>query len=121
MGWGQPAASGNVVSLDYAACGQFVVCSGAPDHGDIYYVRSTDAGVTWSTVPVKLNSDTGTAIQWQPSLTATREGALFASWYDGREANGGLAPELHGRFVFTAVLSALGAGLIRQRRDLAAR
>ena len=38
---------------------------------------------------MKLNSDTGTAIQWQPSLTATQDGALFASWYDGREANGG--------------------------------
>ena len=49
MGWGQPAASGNVVSLDYAACGQLVGCSGATDHGNVYYVRSTDAGVTWGT------------------------------------------------------------------------
>src|SRR5205807_3973361 len=54
MGWGEPAASGNVVSLDYAACGQNVVCSGASDHGDVYYIRSTDAGLTWGT-PVKLN------------------------------------------------------------------
>src|SRR5438874_472184 len=88
MGWGEPAASGNVVSLDYAACGQNVVCSGASDHGDVYYIRSTDAGLTWGT-PVKLNTDTGTAMQWQPSLTATQGGMLFASWYDGREANGG--------------------------------
>src|SRR5439155_21024488 len=87
-GWGQPAASGNVVSLDYAACGTNVVCSGAIDHGDVYYIRSTDAGVTWET-PVKLNTDTGTAMQWQPSLTATQGGALFASWYDQREVNGG--------------------------------
>ena len=88
MGWGEPAASGNVVSLDYAACGQNVVCSGASDHGDVYYIRSTDAGLTWGT-PVKLNTDAGTAMQWQPSLTATQGGMLFASWYDGREANGG--------------------------------
>src|SRR5256886_11805771 len=88
MGWGEPAASGNVVSLDYAACGQNVVCSGASDHGDVYYIRSTDAGLTWGT-PVKLNHDTGTAMQWQPSLTATQGGMLFASWYDGREANSG--------------------------------
>ncbi len=88
MGWGQPAANGNVVSLDYAACGQNVVCNSATDHGDIYYIRSTDAGVTWST-PVKLNTDAGTAMQWQPSLTATQTGALFASWYDEREVNGG--------------------------------
>jgi hypothetical protein len=88
MGWGEPAASGNVVSLDYAACGQNVVCSGATDHGDVYYIRSTDAGLTWGT-PVKLNTDAGTAMQWQPSLTATQSGALFASWYDEREVNGG--------------------------------
>src|SRR5262249_1279384 len=88
MGWGQPAASGNVVSLVYAACGQNVVCSGATDHGDIYYIRSTDAGVTWG-APVKLNTDTGTAMQWQPSLAATQGGQLFASWYDQREVNGG--------------------------------
>src|SRR5438874_1728855 len=56
--------------------------------GDVYYIRSTDAGLTWGT-PVKLNTDTGTAMQWQPSLTATQGGMLFASWYDGREANGG--------------------------------
>src|SRR5438093_2112795 len=90
MGWGEPAASGNVVSLDYAVCGQNVVCSGASDHGDVYYIRSTDAGLTWGT-PVKLNTDTWTAMQWQPSLTATQGGMLFASWYDGREANGGSA------------------------------
>ena len=88
MGWGQPAASGNVVSLTYAACGQNVVCSGATDHGDVYYIRSIDAGLNWGT-PVKLNTNAGTAMQWQPSLTATGSGTIFASWYDGREANGG--------------------------------
>src|SRR5262249_14796680 len=88
MGWGEPAAVGNVVSLDYAACGQNVVCNAATDHGDVYYIRSTDAGLTWGT-PVKLNTDSGTAMQWQPSLTATQTGVLFASWYDQREVNGG--------------------------------
>ncbi|PYL50420.1 MAG: hypothetical protein DMF33_12875, partial [Verrucomicrobia bacterium] len=28
-------------------------------------------------------------MQWQPSLAAGANGALFASWYDGREVNGG--------------------------------
>src|SRR6516164_7976255 len=88
MGWGEPAASGMVVSLDYAACGQNVACGGATDHGDVYYVRSTDAGLTWG-APVKLNTDSGTAMQWQPSLTATSTGVLYASWYDQREVNGG--------------------------------
>src|SRR6266478_1267175 len=44
MGWGEPAANGNMVSLDYAACGQPMYCANATDHGDIYYIRSTDAG-----------------------------------------------------------------------------
>src|SRR5256886_214953 len=88
MGWGEPAASGNVVSLDYAACGQNVVCSSATDHGDVYYIRSIDAGLTWGT-PVKLNTDSGTAMQWQPSLAVTQSGTIFASWYDEREVNGG--------------------------------
>jgi hypothetical protein len=88
MGWGEPAANGNVVSLDYAACGQNVVCSGASDHGNVYYIRSTDFGLTWGT-PVKLNTDSGTAMQWQPSLTTTQSGMIFASWYDEREVNGG--------------------------------
>src|SRR5438477_9322998 len=88
MGWGEPAVNGNVVSLDYACCGQNTVCSGATDHGDVYYIRSHDAGLTFGT-PVKLNTDTGTAMQWQPSLTSTSTGALFASWYDEREVNSG--------------------------------
>ena len=88
MGWGQPAASGNVVSLDYACCGQNVPCNTATDHGDIYYIRSTDAGLTFA-APVKLNTDSGTAMQWQPSLLVSQGGVLFAGWYDQREANGG--------------------------------
>src|ERR1043166_5748727 len=88
MGWGEPVANGNFVSVDYSACGQNVSCGGATDHGDVYFVRSTDAGVTFG-APVKLNQDAGTAIQYQPSMAGTASGAIFASWYDGREQNGG--------------------------------
>ncbi len=88
FGWGEPAAVGNNVYYDWAQCGQDVVCSHATDHGDIYFQRSTDSGVTWSS-PTKLNTDGGTAMQWQPSLAATASGAVYAAWYDQREANGG--------------------------------
>src|SRR5438309_8446204 len=90
MGWGQPAANGSNVFLDWAACGSGgnTVCSSAADHGDIWFIRSTDAGLTWGT-PVKLNTDSGTAMQWQPSLAVTQSGTIFASWYDQREVNGG--------------------------------
>jgi len=88
MGWGQPAANGNNVFYDWAQCGTPVVCSGSPDHGDIYFQRSTDSGATWSS-PAKLNTDSGTAMQWQPSLAATTAGAVYAGWYDERDASGG--------------------------------
>ena len=53
------------------------------DKGDIYYVRSTDNGATWST-PLRLDGDGGTRGQWQPSLAVTPEGHVFVSWYDQR-------------------------------------
>jgi hypothetical protein len=79
MGWGQPGAGlGNVVHYAYTAHG-----TGA-DEGDIYYIRSTDGGITWST-PIKLNTDAGTRAQWMPSLAVTAGGAVFVKWYDRRD------------------------------------
>ena len=80
MGWGQPAALNNVVHYVYAQHGT------GSDAGDIYYIRSTDGGVTFS-VPLKLNTDSGTAKQWQPNLSVSPTGTVFATWYDTR--NGG--------------------------------
>jgi len=54
------------------------------DPGDIYYIRSTDGGVTFAT-PFKLNTDATTRAQWQPSLSAATNGSVFATWYDQRE------------------------------------
>src|SRR5439155_15726617 len=76
MGWGQVGASGNYVYLNWAQCGQNMACDRATDHGDIYTIRSTDQGHTWE-APVKMNTDTGTAMQWQPSLAVTQGGAVF--------------------------------------------
>src|SRR5713101_7767006 len=78
-GWGEPAAFNHVVSYVYAAHG-----SGS-DPGDVFYMRSTDSGVTFS-VPLKLNTDTTTRPQWQPNLSVSPAGTLFAMWYDARES-----------------------------------
>src|SRR6266566_3852200 len=78
MGWGEPAAFNHVVSYVYAQHG-----AGA-DPGDVFYIRSTDSGVTFST-PLKLNIDTTTRPQWQPNLSVSPAGTLFAMWYDARE------------------------------------
>jgi hypothetical protein len=72
-----------VVHYVYAQCGQNVACNTATDHGDVYYIRSTDSGVTFAT-PVKLNTDTGTAAQWEPNLSVSPSGTVFAVWYDER-------------------------------------
>jgi len=83
MGWGQPAAFNHVVHYVYTQCGQNVACNTATDHGDVYYIRSTDSGVTFGT-PIKLNTDTGTAAQWEPNLSVSPSGTVFAVWYDER-------------------------------------
>jgi hypothetical protein len=77
-GWGEPAAFNNVVHLVYAQKG-----AGA-DAGDVYYIRSTNSGVTFG-APFKLNSDSTTRPQWQPNISVSPTGTLFATWYDGRE------------------------------------
>ena len=78
MGWGEPAAFNNVVHLVYAQQGA------GSDAGDVYYIRSTDSGVTFG-APFKLNTDATTRPQWQPNISVSETGTLFATWYDGRE------------------------------------
>src|SRR5262252_813634 len=75
MGWGEPAAFNHVVSLVYAQ-------KDGSDPGNVYYIRSTDSGVTFS-APFQLNANTdATKAQWQPNLSVSESGSLFATWYD---------------------------------------
>jgi hypothetical protein len=78
-GWGQPAAFNGIVHLVYTQHGA------GNDPGDVYYIRSTDGGVTFSS-PFKLNTDSTTRPQWQPNLSVSPTGTLFATWYDARES-----------------------------------
>ena len=78
-GWGQPAAFNGIVHLVYTQHGA------GSDPGDVYYIRSTDGGVTFSS-PFKLNTDSTTRPQWQPNLSVSPTGTLFATWYDARES-----------------------------------
>jgi hypothetical protein len=81
MGWGQPGVGPNgVVHYAYAGAGT------NGDVGDIYYVRSTDNGRTWS-APIELNTDSDNVYhtQWMPSL-ATDGTGVMVSWYDRRAA-----------------------------------
>src|SRR6266542_1949209 len=77
MGWGEPAAFNHVVSYVYAASNP-----GNNDPGDVFYIRSTDSGVTFS-APFQLNSNTeANKAKWQPNLSVSEAGTLFAMWYD---------------------------------------
>ena len=77
MGWGEPAVLNGVVHYVYAQHGA------GSDPGDIFYIRSTDKGVTFS-APLKLNTDTTTRPQWQPNISVSSSGTVFAMWYDAR-------------------------------------
>src|SRR5438270_7590624 len=77
MGWGEPSAFNHIVGLVYAASN-----SGNGDPGDVFYIRSTDSGVTFA-APVQLNTDTDhTKAQWMPNLSVSEAGTLFSTWYD---------------------------------------
>jgi hypothetical protein len=92
MGWGQPAV-GSDGTVHYVYAG------GRPgDTGDIYYTQSQDGGATWSD-PIILNTDApdGTNAQWMPSLSATGDNALLATWYDRRNTTDGMNYEVWGR------------------------
>jgi hypothetical protein len=78
-GWGEPAALNGVVHYVYAQHGT------GSDPGDVYYIRSADRGQTFS-APLKLNSDATTRPQWQPNLSVSSSGTVFAAWYDARES-----------------------------------
>jgi len=82
-GYGIPAVGPNgVVMYVYAAHGA------GSDPSDVYFIRSTDNGVTWGT-PVKLNTDSTTEPQWMPSLRVTPSGVVEATWYDRRNTSDG--------------------------------
>ena len=78
-GWGEPAAFNNIVHLVYSQQGA------GGDPGDVFYIRSTDGGVTFGT-PFKLNTDSTLRPQWQANLSVSPTGTLLATWYDARES-----------------------------------
>ena len=95
MGWGEGAVGpGGVVHYVWARAGQV-----PGDLGDIYYIRSTDNGTTWS-AQMPLNTDQAAqnnVVQWLPSISVTSQGYVLATWYDRRNTADGLDYEIFGR------------------------
>ncbi|MEO7167616.1 MAG: sialidase family protein [Spartobacteria bacterium] len=87
QGWGQPAALNGVVHYVYDARN-----TGNGDPANVFYIRSTDGGVTFS-APFQLNTNNdATKAQWQPNLSVATDGTLFSVWYDERDNLGPCQP-----------------------------
>ena len=80
MGWGEPAALNGVVHYVYASRN-----TSNSDAGNVFYIRSTDMGQTFS-APLPLNTDSTSRPQWQPNISVSSSGTVFAMWYDARES-----------------------------------
>lgn len=67
------------------------------DLADIYLVRSTDFGTTWS-APLRINDDATLTDQWMPAISLDKKtGKIFICWYDSRnDAAGNLLTEIYG-------------------------
>ncbi|NLH47584.1 MAG: hypothetical protein GX444_03160 [Myxococcales bacterium] len=55
------------------------------DSADIFYVKSSDDGQTWTT-PMRINDDQTANDQFFPTIVANPNGVILAYWYDRRDA-----------------------------------
>ena len=56
---------------------------GGPDEADIFFIKSTNGGSSWSTA-IKLNDDSTTNDQVLPWMEVTANGIIDVVWYDRR-------------------------------------
>jgi hypothetical protein len=76
--------------------GNVYIVYASAQYPDIYLVRSTNQGSTWS-APVKVNDDNTTTDQWMPSINVDKNGKIFISWYDSRvDPSNNLLTKLYG-------------------------
>lgn len=57
----------------------------AADEADIFFTRSTDGGLTWST-PIRVNDDLTTTDQIHPAMAVKPDGTIDIVWYDKRNS-----------------------------------
>src|SRR5262245_44392449 len=65
-----------------------VVTERARDHRDVFTTFS-DNGTTWST-PVRVNGEAAGLDDWLPEIAVSSAGDVYTSWYDWRDAPGGV-------------------------------
>lgn len=73
-----PANSSNVYMV-YAED----VTTGDTDEGDIFFIKSTNGGATWSSTPLQVN-DVSSGDQFEPWMAVKPDGTIDVVWYDRR-------------------------------------
>jgi hypothetical protein len=75
----------------------YMLCSvdpPGPDPMEVHFVRSTDAGTSWS-APVRVNDDVGEAWQWFGTMSVSPDGRIDAIWNDTRNTGASNLSELY--------------------------
>jgi hypothetical protein len=65
-----------------------------PDGADVFFVRSTNGGATWS-APIRVNDDSGEFDQFFPDIAANRAGDVQVFWYDRRNSVGNMGIDVY--------------------------
>ncbi|UCG70651.1 MAG: exo-alpha-sialidase [Thermoplasmata archaeon] len=52
---------------------------------DIYFAMSSDGGVSWTDPAVKVNADTSTTSQFDPTIAVDTTGTIYVAWEDENE------------------------------------
>jgi hypothetical protein len=80
----------------------------ANDHCDIFFVHSTDGGVTWDTSALRVNGDPGTNDQWMPTIVVKPDGnQLFIGWLDRRNDTNNSLIDAYGHWATIATNGAV--------------
>src|ERR1051326_1095793 len=84
------------VSVDAVGTVHMIYYKGDPGHGDLYYVRSRDGGVTFS-APVQVNSQPGSAIATGnirgAHIALGRNGRVHVAWNGSHSLTGRMGQE----------------------------
>ncbi|MHC4562533.1 MAG: PEP-CTERM sorting domain-containing protein [Planctomycetota bacterium] len=73
----------NELYLVYAADPDRTVVIDGPDDADIFLIKSTDGGNTWS-APLRINNDATVTDQILPWIDVKSDGTIDVAWYDRR-------------------------------------
>jgi hypothetical protein len=71
------------VYIVYSADPDYIPPANGPDEGDIFFIKSTDGGVNWST-PLRVNDDATTNDNIEPWIDVKPDGTIDVVWYDRR-------------------------------------